>query len=133
MKKPRRTVSQSRVPARAARAARLPEDVALLAGPTEDGEGARLLRFQRGAVYAGEVRPVREGQPLGEQELVRLRPLHDRVPLCEVEVVHAPEPHGQRSGPARVATKSFRRNWSAVFGASAGTSAPARKKPSELN
>jgi hypothetical protein len=121
---------------RAAAARPLPDDVALLTGPTEDGEGARLLRLQRGALYAGEVRPAREGQPLGGQELVRLRPMPGRGPLCEVEVLHAPEaaPAGDRSGPARIATDRYRRNWNAVFGAgSTGRSAASRKKPSELN
>jgi hypothetical protein len=121
------------VPAAPARAAQLPDDVALLSGPTEDGKGARVLRFTRGALYAGEVRPAREGQPLGDHELVRLRPLHERVPLCEVEVLHAPEPQTRRNGPARVATDRYRRNWKAVFGDSADKSAAARKKPSELN
>jgi len=115
---------------RATAARPLPDDVALLTGPTADGEGARLLRLQRGALYAGEVRPAREGQPLGGQELVRLRPMPGRTPLCEVEVLHAPEaaPAGERSGPARIATDRYRRNWNTVFGGSI-----AGKKPSELN
>jgi hypothetical protein len=133
MKKPGRTVPPSRVSAGPARTTRLPDDVALLSGPTEDGEGARLLRFRRGALYAGEVRPVREGQPLGQHELVRLRPLHDRVPLCEVEVLHAPEAQAERNGPTRVASKSYRRNWHVVFGSSADKGATAKKKLRELN
>jgi hypothetical protein len=133
MKKPGRTVPQPRVPAARAHPASMPDDVALLSGPTEDGEGARLLRFKHGEVYAGEVRPAREGQPLGQRELVRLRPLHDRVPLCAVDVLHAPDAQGERSGPARVATERYRRNWDAVFSDSADERAAVRKKLRELN
>lgn len=126
-KKKVRTGPKSQAARRAAQPARplpkaraLPQDVALVSGPTEDGQGARVLRFKEGAVFAGEVRPVREGQPIEHHELVRLRPLHERVPLCEVEVLHAPAASGRGNGPARVATDSYRRNWGAVFGAPAG-------------
>ena len=48
-------------------------DVVLMHGPTEDGEGARVLRARPGRLDAGEVRPVREGKPLGGGgEIVRL-------------------------------------------------------------
>jgi hypothetical protein len=103
-------------------APRAPKDIAVLQGPTEDGVGARMLRFKEGAVFAGEVRPAREGQPLQEHELVRLRPMHARYPICEVEVLHTPataqDARRQGSGPARVSNHSYRRNWNAVFGAS---------------
>jgi hypothetical protein len=106
----------------------LPKDIAVLHGPTEDGEGARMLRFKEGSVYAGEVRPAREGQPLDNRELVRLRPMHPNYPVCEVEVLHAPatEPATPRpsGGPARVSNRSYRRNWNAIFG---GTG---KRKPS---
>jgi len=110
-------------------------DIAVLQGPTEDGKGARLLRFRGDTVTAGEIRPAREGQPigpLGQSELVRLKPLHRELPVCEIEVLHAPaaseadteseresEAAPTRSGPARVSTRRYRRNWSAVFGESA--------------
>jgi hypothetical protein len=100
----------------------LPKDVALLRGPTEDGKGARVVRFKEGAVFAGEVRPLRDGQPIDQHEVVRLRPLAGRGPLCEVEVLHAPAPRRENAGPARVASDSYRRNWNAVFGP------PGRKK-----
>jgi hypothetical protein len=121
-----------------------PRDIAILHGPTEDGTGARLLRFRGDTVTAGEIRPAREGQPLGQGELVRLKPLHRELPVCEVEVLHAPtapagdaeteteaestgapdlepaaHPARHRAGPARVSNRRYRRNWSAVFGARA--------------
>lgn len=113
---------------RSRRARQLPDDVALLHGPTEDGEGARVLRLRKGELYAGEVRPAREGQPIDQHEVVRLKPLGPGMDarLCEVEVLHSPptrkEPEGAPSrrsqGPVRVATPSYRRNWGQVFGPS---------------
>jgi len=101
---------------------RPPRDLAILQGPTEDGKGARVLRVRDGEISAGEVRPAREGEPLADRELVRLTPLQEGAPICEVEVLHAPGPASLESsektaqGPARVATESYRKNWSAVFG-----------------
>lgn len=98
----------------------LPDDVAVLHGPTEDGNGARMTRLRRGELFAGEVHPVVEGKPIDQGELVRLKPLAEGSPVCEVEVVHAPEPRprpeSRAHGPARVATDSYRRNWGAIFG-----------------
>lgn len=107
------------------------EDVAVVGGPTEDGAGARVLRFKAGNVYAGEVRPAREGQPIEQHELVRLRPLHPQLPVCAVEVLHDPanpsEQGTKSSGPSRVSTPVYRRNWHAIFGAQkkAGSGRPA--------
>ena len=103
---------------------RLPDDVALLHAPTDDGEGARVLRLRKGELYAGEVRPAREGQPIDHHEVVRLKPLGPDARLCEVEVLHAPSarPEGPArrgsQGPVQIATESYRRNWGQVFGAS---------------
>jgi hypothetical protein len=105
-------------PAKRAPKAHKPKDIAILHGPTEDGEGARLLRLKGGEVWSGEIRPAREGQPVDQHELVRLRPLHPNLPVCEVEVLHAPKPSEARasSGPARVSNARYRENWSDVFG-----------------
>lgn len=101
-----------------------PRDLAILQGPTEDGKGARVLRLKDGELSAGEIRPAREGEPIADRELVKLTPLHEGAPVCEVEVLHAPQrperpsedkPAQQR--PARVSTESYRKNWAAVFGA----------------
>jgi len=96
-----------------------PRDLAILQGPTEDGQGARVLRVKDGEISAGEVRPAGEGEPLADRELIKLTPLREGAPICEVEVLHAPAPRGEdRSGqgPARISTESYRKNWSAVFG-----------------
>jgi len=107
-----------------------PKDIAILSGPTEDGQGARVVRIREGGdVTAGEIRPVREGEPLHQSELVRLRPLDASQRVCEVEVLHAPEERSGRggsrgargrdtassSGPARVSNAKYRNNWSLIF------------------
>lgn len=117
------------------------KDIAIIGGPTEDGQGARLLRVRDGNVTTGEIRPAREGQPVTGGELVRLRPLDAEQRICEVEVLHAapsttqiaepstrdehrpsspPRSDGERSGgkrsrPARVSNERYRKNWSAIF------------------
>jgi hypothetical protein len=102
-----------------------------LAGPTEDGEGAQVLRLRDGTLSAGELRPLREGQDLRARELVQLRAIegHDRA--FEVKVVQAGDSDSDgdaagnpaerpSSGPVRVSNPGYRRNWERVFGARAG-------------
>jgi len=112
-----------------------PKDIAILSGPTEDGQGARVVRIRDGGeVSAGEIRPVREGEPIHQSELVRLHPLDANKRVCAVEVLHAPaaassatdqprhakpdaEPESKRSaGPVRVSNAKYRQNWNAIFG-----------------
>lgn len=93
-------------------------DIALLHGPTDDGKGARILRFKDGELSAGEVRPAVEGQPLAGRELVRLHGREGQPALCDVEVLYdaASETDGERNaGPPRVATQAYRRGWRQVF------------------
>jgi hypothetical protein len=103
-------------------------DVALLYAPTEDGKGARVLRAREGTVETGEVRPVRDGQPLGQGELVRLSPRAEASCLYDVEVLHDAkgEPKSESQGeetpaprgrPAQVASDDYRMNWDRIFGA----------------
>ena len=115
---------------------RAPKDIAILSGPTEDGQGARVVRIREGGVVsAGEIRPVREGEPINQSELVRLHPLDQNKRVCAVEVLHAPpsanpsSPSSQdkaakpehsddrkTAGPARVSNEKYRQNWSVIFG-----------------
>jgi hypothetical protein len=100
-------------------------DVALLYAPTDDGKGARVLRAREGGVETGEVRPVRDGQPLQQGELVRLSPRAEAPCLYDVEVLHdaaaeskapadtAAEP--ARGRPAQVASDDYRMNWDRIF------------------
>ena len=93
-------------------------DVALLYAPTEDGKGARVVRARGGTLETGEVRPVRDGQHIGQGELVRLSPRADAPCVCDVEILHprpadgtaeapvetnAPEPLGRPAQPEELA------------------------------
>jgi hypothetical protein len=101
-----------------------PKDIAILSGPTEDGQGARVVRIKEGGeVSAGEIRPVREGEPLNQSELVRLHPLDANKRVCAVEVLHGqPKRDDQQleakrgAGPVRVSNEKYRQNWNVIFG-----------------
>jgi hypothetical protein len=111
-------------------------DYAILGGPTEDGQGAELVRIRGNDVTVGEIRPAREGEPITHSELVRLHPVDAERRICRIEVLHAPEEHASPalddasarsdagvksrgsdapSRPARVATDRYRKNWDAIF------------------
>lgn len=104
-------------------------DVALAHGPTEDGEGTRVIRLKDGAVSVGELRPAREGTPLAGSELVRLHPRNDAPALCDVEVLHdgtapaQPQRNQRSAGPARIASAAYRRGWGQVFDRGRGRAA----------
>lgn len=95
------------------------EDVVLVHGRTEDGEGLSVLRKRGETILAGEVRPMREGQPI-TGDVVRLRPRENAPMLADVEVVHAHptavKTEDTRGGPAQVSTPAYRAGWSAIFG-----------------
>ncbi|HEX7602378.1 MAG TPA: hypothetical protein VF316_12270, partial [Polyangiaceae bacterium] len=89
-----------------------PPDIALVTGPTEDGEGVRVVRFRDDAVSAGEIRPIAEGKPLAEgAEIVRLKPRSGtEAPAFDVERIYKREaaPARAAKGPAKVATPAYR-------------------------
>jgi hypothetical protein len=97
-------------------------DVVMLHGKTEDGEGARVLRARPGRLEGGEVRPLREGKPLGKGEIVSLSRRKDAPALYDVKVEHVVGEPDARStqkatpGPAQVATRAYRENWERIFG-----------------
>ncbi len=100
-------------------------DVVLMHGPTNDGEGARVLRARPGRIDTGEVRPMREGRPLlAGAEVVRLERRADAPALFDVHVECAVPPGNApkrltpaQNGPAQVATPEYRENWELTFGA----------------
>jgi hypothetical protein len=97
--------------------AKKPLDVVLLHSPTDDGQGARVLRVRDDSLSVGEVRPVVEGQPLNDREVVRLKPREGAPRVCDVETLYEPPaPKREGHGPAKVATKQFREGWEAIFG-----------------
>jgi hypothetical protein len=94
------------------------EDIAFIHSATEDGQGTRILRLRKGKVEAAEVRPVKEGQAIKSQEVVRLHPRETMPRICDVEVLHTPvedESVSEQNGPARVSTKAYRENWDRIF------------------
>jgi hypothetical protein len=100
-----------------------PPDFAILGGPTEDGEGTHLVRFRDGSISAGELRPVKDGEPVTHRELVRLHPIDAERRVMRVETLHAPAalpPESQTpslSRPARVSNERYRKNYDAIFDA----------------
>lgn len=107
------------------------EDVALVCGVSEDGQGLEVVRKRGDRLETGTVRRLEAGKPI-HGEVVRLRPRPQTPFLCDVEVEFTPRAErGQRetlaanSGPAQVATESYRNNWDAIYGRG--------RKPSLLN
>ncbi|MDP9001359.1 MAG: hypothetical protein M3O46_14755 [Myxococcota bacterium] len=104
-------------------------DVVLIHGPTEDGEGARVLRARPGRVDTGEVRPMREGRPVtAGGEVVRLERRGDEPALFDVRVEYVIPGCNQSAkttaadgGPPQVATPAYRENWELTFGPSRDT------------
>ena len=106
------------------------QDVVLLHGPSESGEGIRVLRKRDEAIELGELRPMREGQPI-HGDVVRLTPREEHALLFDCEVVvpaqkpkepsppaAPPEPkRAAHKGPPRVTTDAYRGGWEAIFGA----------------
>lgn len=87
-------------------------DVVLVHG--ESPTGLRVIRSRRGQIELGEVRALREGQPI-HGEVVRLQPT-DTERVFEVDVVVEPPADRGRSGPAQVASAAYRAQWDAIFG-----------------
>ena len=92
-------------------------DVALVHGKTDDGGGAKLLRFRPGRVDSGEMRPLQDGKPLGSGDIVRLERRAESPALFDVHVVHTIEaPTRGTDKPAQVATRAYRDSWERTFG-----------------
>jgi hypothetical protein len=99
-------------------------DVVLVAGKTDDGGGAKVVRARPGRVETGEVRPMKEGMPLVAGEVVRLERRDDAPQLFNVHVEHTVKPAGAKTthhGPAQVATEDYRESWERTFGRPAKT------------
>lgn len=103
------------------------QDVAIVCGLSNDGQGLDIIRKRGEQLEAGTVRRLEQGKPI-HGEVVRLRPREQFPMVCDVEV-ELPGPAAPRgttlSGPAQVATDSYRKNWDAIYGS--------RKPSSTLN
>lgn len=95
------------------------DDVAIVCGLSDDGQGLDIIRKRGERIEAGTVRRLEQGKPI-HGEVVRLRPREQFPMVCDVEV-ELPGPAQQKaatlSGPAQVATDSYRKNWDAIYGA----------------
>lgn len=90
------------------------EDVLFVVGESEHGHA--VLRKRDDKVELGEVRPTQDGKPI-HGEVVRLKPRDESGRVFDVEVLAAPPTLPPRaSGPAQVATNTYRANWDAIFG-----------------
>jgi hypothetical protein len=88
-------------------------------GVSEDGQGLDIIRKRGERIETGTVRRLEQGKPI-HGEVVRLRPREHSPMVCDVEVeVAAPthaSPPAATSGPAQVATETYRKNWDAIYG-----------------
>jgi hypothetical protein len=96
------------------------EDVALVCGVSQDGQGLDIIRKRGERLEAGTVRRLEEGKAI-HGEVVRLKPRENAPFVCDVEVeVEVPAreraPAALTSGPAQVATETYRKNWDAIYG-----------------
>jgi hypothetical protein len=94
-------------------------DVAIVCGVSDDGQSVDIIRKRGERIEAGTVRRLEQGKPI-HGEVVRLRPREHFPMICDVEVeVPAPgqpEASASTSGPAQVATETYRKNWDAIYG-----------------
>lgn len=98
-------------------------DVVILGPPTADGQGVHVLRARNERLEAGELRALREGQPV-TGEVLSLAPREDMPRVCDVKeswspphASRAPSPAAPHKGPAQVATAAYRDGWDQIFGA----------------
>jgi hypothetical protein len=90
------------------------DDMLLVCGRAQDGDGYTVVRRRQDAVEAGELRTLERGKPI-VGEVVRLSQRPEHQLLFDVEVLADARP-AARSGPAQVATRAYRENWENVFG-----------------
>ena len=96
------------------------KDLALVFGPSADGEGFNVLRQRAESteIEAGTLKPLRDGHAI-VGEVVRLEPrkegpfLFDCVTDEELSTVRSAQ---MLAGPAQVASEDYRRGWDAIWG-----------------
>jgi len=107
-----------------------PKDLVLVHSPTADGVGVNVLRARKEGLEVGTMRPLEHGRPI-HGEVVNLTPRAEMPHLYDAETEFA-APEGQNvaaegkpaeapadrtatTGPAQVASDSYRRNWDAIW------------------
>jgi hypothetical protein len=92
--------------------------VALVCGVSGDGQAVDVIRKRGDRIETGTVRRLEQGKPI-HGEVVRLRQRENMPLLYDVEVeMPAPAQTApvSSSGPAQVATDTYRKNWDAIYG-----------------
>lgn len=86
-------------------------------GPSADGRGTVVTRFQAEGTKVQRLYPLEEVKPLlGDGELVRLRQRGDQQ-VFDVETLYrTSEEAAAGSGPPKVVSDAYRDGWNAVFG-----------------
>ena len=92
------------------------QDVVVLRGPTDDGEGVSVLRARNGSVESAELRAVKQGASIEGAELIRLLPRQGSPVVWNVRVEYDGRASSQHAGPAKVSSRAYRRGWDAIFG-----------------
>jgi hypothetical protein len=98
--------------------AKADHDVAVVCGISDDGQGIDIIRKRGERIETGTVRRLEQGKPI-HGEVVRLRPREHSPLVCDVEVEVPAPAHAApaiTSGPAQVATETYRKNWDAIYG-----------------
>jgi len=100
------------------------QDVLLVHGISEDGQGLSVIRKREDRLEQGVVRPLQEGKPI-HGEVVCLKPRPECPLVCDVEVAVPAQPAQAgstatdapetRKGPAQVASARYRENWDAIW------------------
>jgi hypothetical protein len=92
-------------------------DVAVICGLSDDGQGLEIIRKRGERLESGTIRRLEQGKPI-HGEVVRLRPREHQPLVCDVEIqVPSQTPAASSStGPAQVATETYRKNWDAIYG-----------------
>jgi hypothetical protein len=93
-------------------------DVAIVCGKDEHGLHILRRRSEDAPIEAAVVQPLAEGRPI-TGEVISMRPRKDFPFLFDAKTeIEAPTPATARasSGPARVASDSYRSGWEAIWG-----------------
>ena len=91
-------------------------DLVFVQGRDDEGDSFRVIRSRTGQIEVGELRPLKAGQAI-HGEVVSLSPVEGHEQLFDVDVLVAqPEQSRGRVGPAKVASKAYRKNWDSIFG-----------------
>jgi hypothetical protein len=93
-------------------------DVAIVCGKDEQGLHILRRRSEDAPIEAAVLQPLAEGRPI-TGEVISMRPRKDFPFLFDAKTeVEAPGPATARatSGPAQVASDSYRSGWDAIWG-----------------